>query len=103
MSGCQLNDDSCLRGSVALHQSDGSEGVGRSANGMPLMAGIPEIVNSEGVTVSEIGETFASDTEIKKDVDRVFAKLNADFQARVPTPTAVTMFFGFIFSQLKNE
>jgi len=58
ISGCQLNEDSCLRGSVAFHQLDELEDVGGSANGMSLMAGIPEIVDSEGVTISEIGETL---------------------------------------------
>ena len=57
---------------------DGLEGIGGSANGMPLMIGIPEIVNSEGATIPEIGETLPAAAEMFPEIADTTDGSNAD-------------------------
>ena len=100
---------------MAFHQLDGSEGVGGSANGMPLMAGIPEIVDSEGATVPEIGETLPAAAETFPEIADTADGSDADvlekegtkaaWAARMPRPRFLATVFGegIILSQLKKE
>ena len=83
MSKCQLNNDSCLRGSVAFHQLDGSEVVGELTNGMLLMEGIFEVVDSKGATVSEIDETLPIATEMFPEIADIGIANNSDVDVAV--------------------
>jgi len=110
ISRCQLNDDSCLRGSVVLHQS---KDIGGSAKGMLLMVGIPEIVDSKGVTIPEIGETLSAamktfpeiaDTADGSDIDVLEKEsMKAAWVARMLRPRFLTIVLGKGVFQLRKE